>query len=193
MAVKEHIQFEGFYEFSELLDQIKDDFGEKDSKAIMRKAMKASMEPVLSKARMEAEKSVDTGALQASLWIESRKPTNKDRRSKYVSRNDIAIAAVTTAPGWKLKKTAFHNRKNTKSAIKQVGVASDARAMAVEFGFKHIAQREFGSAKVPARPFLRPALESTSSTVISILSDNLKRELERYKARQARRAKRMRG
>ena len=166
MADKTAIQFEGFFEFKELLDKMDDELGPKDSRGILRKAMKKSMAPVLQVAKILAP--VDTGALVASLQIEARKPTRKDRRSKYVSNTDTAIAQVTTAPGNKLAKK---------------GIKSDARAVA----------NEFGTAKMAPKPFMRPALESQSAGVISILSDNLKQELERYKARQARRAAKMKG
>lgn len=161
MAEKTSIGFEGFYEFKELLDQLEDDFGPKDSKALLRKAMRISMQPVLQAAKILAP--VDTGALVASLQVEARKPTRKDKRSKYVSESDVAIAQVTTAPGNKLAKK---------------GIKSDARAVA----------NEFGTAKMVGKPFMRPALESQSTTVISTLSVNLKTEIERYKARQIRRA-----
>lgn len=170
------IKFEGFYEFKELLDELEKDFGPKDSKAILRKAMRNAMQPVLLAAKTLAP--VNTGALQASLQVEARKPTRKDKRSKYVSNSDVAIAMVSTAPGYKLARTAFHNQKNTKSNIKQIGIKSDARATAMEFG----------TANVAAKPFLRPALESESATVISELSNSVKTEVERYKARQTRRA-----
>lgn len=178
MAAKITFDWEGFQEFEELINQMVEDFGEKDTRKIMRNAVKDSMAPVLMDAKLRAP--TDTGALQASLQIEARKPTGKDRKSKYVDRTDAVIASVTTAPGWKLKKTAFFNRKNKKSDIKQVGINSDARAVAMEFG----------TAKVAAKPFLRPALESNKMVVVDSLGDNLKVHLERYKARAARRAKR---
>lgn len=177
MAVKISFGWEGFKEFEELVDQMVEDFGEKDTRKMMRNAMKNAMQPVLVDAKLRAPS--DTGALAASLQVEARKPTGKDRRSKYVDKTDAVIASVTTAPGWKLKKTAFFNKKNKKSDIKQVGINSDARAVAMEFG----------TAKVAAKPFLRPALEANKAVVVDSLGDELKTQLERYKARAARRAK----
>jgi len=174
MAVKISFGWEGFKEFEELVDQMVEDFGEKDARKMMRNAMKNAMQPVLIDAKLRAPS--DTGALAASLQVEARKPTGKDRRSKYVDKTDAVIASVTTAPGWKLKKTAFFNKK---SDIKQVGINSDARAVAMEFG----------TAKVAAKPFLRPALEANKAVVVDSLGDELKTQLERYKARAARRAK----
>jgi HK97 gp10 family phage protein len=115
---------------------------------------------------------VDTGALQASLQIEARKPNNKDRRSKYISQTDVAIAAITTAPGKKLAKTKFQNQR---TGATQIGIKSDAR----------VAAMEFGTAKVAAKPFLRPSLESNKTNITNDLGKSLGDALEKYKARQA--------
>lgn len=176
---KVNVGFEGFQELEDVLKELSNDLGEKDSRRIIRLGIKKALQPVLIDAKAEALK--DTGALAASLQIESRIPTKKDRRSKYVSYTDKFIGAVTTASGAKLAKTSFVNLrspealKDRKEAIKQVGIKSDARAIAVEFG----------TAKMAGKPFLRPALEKNSSIVISELADHLRTALSRYRARQA--------
>jgi HK97 gp10 family phage protein len=175
MATKVSVEFQGFEEFKELADQIVDDFGYKDASNIMVAAARLSMRSALDLAKSLAPS--DTGALRASLQIEARKPRNKDQRSKYIQKDDVAIALITTAPGKKLAKTAFKNERNTRSNIKQVGIKSDARATIMEFG----------SAKTPAQPYLRPALESSSGAVTSDLGKALGKALENYKARQAKR------
>lgn len=162
MAEQSRVTFQadGFDEFEELLTKITNEFGYKDAQGILRKAVRVSMQPVLQTAKILAP--VDTGAMVASLQIEARKPTRKDRQSKYVEQNDAVISAVTTAPGYKLAKK---------------GIKSDARAVA----------NEFGTAKMAGKPFMRPALESQSVSVLSTLSDELRVQLERYKARRSRR------
>lgn len=164
--------FEGFAEFDELLTTMVQDIGQKDARGVLRKAVRKAMAPVLMHAKQNAP--VDTGALAASLQLEARKPSRKDKRSKYIEEADTVISAVTTAPGNKLAKRKF---LNVKTQAKQVGIQSDMRAIA----------QEFGTAKVPAQPYMRPALESNSQSVIGSLGDQLKFELERYKARTARR------
>ena len=174
MAIKIDVQFEGFKEFEDLSKQIANDFGYKDASNIMVSAARLAMRSALNAAKSLAP--VDTGALQMSLQIEARKPRHKDRRSKYVSQNDVAIALITTAPGKKLAKTKFTNQK---TGTIQTGIRSDARATVMEFG----------SAKTPAQPYLRPALESSSSTVTRDLGKSLGAALEKYKARQAKKVK----
>jgi HK97 gp10 family phage protein len=174
MALKVNVQFEGYEEFKQLADQIINDFGEKDAKNIMVNAARASMRTALDVARSLAP--IDTGALRASLQVEARKPRKKDLQSRYVHESDVAIALITTAPGKKLAKTRFTNQR---TGEKQQGIASDARATVMEFG----------SAKTPAQPYLRPALESSSGKITADLGKELGIALEKYKARQAKKRK----
>lgn len=162
---------EGKREFDDLIEEIIDDMGEKDAKKILRKTVYEAMKPVLFDAKMRAP--VDTGALQASLRINAGKPTRKQKRSKYISPTDVVIATVTTSTVKQLAKVRFKNRKNTNSNIQQIGVKSDARAIA----------NEFGTANRGAKPFLRPALESNAQTVVNSLGDSLKSALTKYRSK----------
>ena len=81
------VQFTGVKELEELIGEMQDDFGIKDQKKILTAAVRKSMAPVLSNARQLAP--VDTGALRASLRIEARKPSRKDKKSIYVNPNDV--------------------------------------------------------------------------------------------------------
>lgn len=175
--------FEGFRELEDVFTEIENDLGEKDAKRIIRRAMKAAMQPVLIMAKAEALK--DTGALAASLQIEVRKPTKKDKGSKYVSYGDKMIAAVTTASGKKLAKTEWtkahkSNRGEITHFTKEKGIPSDARAIAVEFG----------TARMDGKPFLRPALEDNRTVVVDELALQLRTALEKFKARPARKVRR---
>lgn len=163
---------EGKKEFDDLIKEIVDDLGEKDAKKILQKAAYESMRPVLYDARMRSP--IDTGGLQASIRLNAGKPKSKEKRSKYVSPTDIVTATVTTSTIKQLAKVRFKNRKNTKSNIQQIGVKSDARAIA----------NEFGTANRGAKPFLRPALESNAQSVVNSLKDSLKMVLEKYRAKQ---------
>ena len=174
MATIVKVEYEGFAETQELFKQIVNDFGYKDASNIMRNAVRQSMQPVLAKAKSMVAK--DTGALAASLQIETRKPGKKDFRSKYILPGDIVIGTVTTASGNKLAKTKF---KNVKTGEKQTGIESDARAIAVEFG----------TAKMGAKPFMRPALESSSAQAASTIGEALASALIKYKAKQAKKVK----
>ena len=163
------IAFYGQAEFTEVIREMQNDFGEKDQKKILSSAMRVAMKPVLEKAKNLVR--VDTGGLRASLQIEARKPTTRDKRSIYVSPTDTVIGTVTTASGKQLAKKNF---KNVRTGKKQKGIPSDARGVA----------EEFGTAKRAGKPFLRPALESSSSQLLESLTMSLKNALSKYKAKQ---------
>ena len=137
--------------FRELADEIGD---KKANSKILIPAVRESMKPVLAKARADAP--VDTGGLKRSLQVEARRPNRKDKRSKYIANTDTVISLVTTAPGKKLAK---------------LGIKSDARAIA----------QEFGTARNPAHPYLRAALESQSTSVVKNLAGILARRIDQYK------------
>ena len=161
----------GFQEFEDLLLQIRDDFGVKDAKNILKTAVKDAMTPVLLTAKSLV--AVDTGALRESLRIEARSPNRRDKNSRYVLDTDTIIGTVTTAPGNVLARRSFHNLHNKKSKIKQVGIPSDARANV----------QEHGSYKMAAHPFLRPALESQGANAASSLGEKLGKRLEQYRSK----------
>ena len=165
-AVK--ISFVGHKELNEVFKELSDSFGPKDNQAILKKAVRQAMLPVLAQAVSLVPR--DTGALAASLQVESRRPTGKDKRSKYISDTDTVIGLVTTAPGKKLAKTKFTNKK---TGAEQVGIHSDMRAAAVEFGTKNMV----------GTPFLRPALEGEAGAVLNQLSGLIKQNLEKFKSK----------
>jgi hypothetical protein len=164
-------KLEGAQELKDVLQELSNDFGTKDQKNILKRGVREALKPVLNTAKYLVP--TDTGALRASLRIESRKPSKRDKNSKYVNQNDTVIGTITTAPSNVLARTKFQNLRNTKSNIKQVGIESDARAIAMELG----------TANVPSKPYLRPALESQASAVTDDLADNLRNALNKYKAR----------
>jgi HK97 gp10 family phage protein len=152
------IKLEGIGPIANVLKEIEQEIGDKKAQSkILVPAVREAMKPVLAMAKANSPK--DTGALERSLIIEARRPTRRDRRSKYVTETDTVIAAVTTASGKKLAK---------------MGIESDARAIA----------QEFGSAKNTAHPYLRPALESMAQSTVNLLSGILARRIEQFKAKQ---------
>lgn len=169
------LQWAGFKEFEDLLTEIEDDFGEKDAKKILRNACRMAMEPVLKTAQglLEMHGNVDTGQLLKSLQVEARKPTARDKRSKYSTPTIVMLSRVTVAPGNKLKKMKFYNQRTRR---KQIGAQSDARAYAIEFGTARWLPGE-------GKPFLRPALESNAQTVTDNLTQSLRQALLKYKSK----------
>ena len=149
------IKLEGVGNVQAVFRELADEIGDKKANSkILIPAVREAMKPVLAKARTDAP--VDTGGLKRSLQVEARRPNRKDKRSKYIANTDTVISLVTTAPGKKLAK---------------LGIKSDARAIA----------QEFGTARNPAHPYLRVALESQSTSVVNNLAGILARRIDKYK------------
>lgn len=177
------IKLEGIGEVDKALRELENDFGQKESaKRVLVPAVREALKPVLMQAIANAPK--DTGGLALSLQVEARRPTSRDRRSKYITQTDTVIGAVTTASAKKLarmsegKGLASARRKLKKLGFENpqefTGVDSDARAMS----------QEFGTAKIPAQPYLRPALESNAQTTVNRLADILKRRINEFRSKQ---------
>ena len=153
--MKTSMKLEGLAEVSNILQELENEIGDKAARSkILVPAVREAMKPVLEAAKNMAPK--DTGGLVRSLRIEARRPNKKDYRSKYVNQSDTVIATVTTAPGKVLAKK---------------GIKSDARAIA----------QEFGTAKMAAKPYMRPALEANYPSVVDSLKKILLRRIEKFR------------
>lgn len=181
----------GAEELAYLLEQISKDYGvESADKNVLIPAAKDAMKIVLNsaKSKLVPGHGYDTGQLQRTLRVDARLARSKDRRSKYVSESDLVIAQVS----------ALIN--------KQGNDVSDGRAMFVEYGTKNhnktiktpkglskrgitAMQREFGTVRMAARPYLRPALEENQNKVTDKLKENIQAQITKYKAKQAKQSK----
>lgn len=164
--------------FQELANEIGD---KKATSKFLLPMMKQAMAPVLTAARLLVPR--DSGLLARNIQTKVKRPTSKDKRSKYVSNTDVAIAKVETIPiQAKHKKEAKELRRtlgmkniklNAKKFYEARGYFYDARAIA----------NEFGTANRPAKPFLRPALEGQASTVVDLLSVLLDQKIQQYRSK----------
>lgn len=169
MADSVTFKMEGFKEFADLVADIQNDYGPKDSKKILTGAVRQAMKPVLTSAKSLVAK--DTGALGITLQIQAKKPSAKDKKSRYVSQGDAVIGIVSAyVKGAKLAKMKF---KHAQTGEAMAGMKSDARANV----------QEFGSYKMPAHPYLRPSLESQGGAVVNDLGQTLGASLEKYKSK----------
>lgn len=166
------IKYSGFSDLEKLLLKMANDFGVKDTqKNVLVPAAKNAFGIVFNAAKnnLIPGHGYDTGQLKRTLRVNARAVKGKDLRSKYINVGDVVIAYVSA----KLNKTYAKNLSK-KGKLIGTGDISDARAIAVEFG----------TAKMPAKPYLRPAIESNYQAVTAKLSSELKKKLESYKAQQ---------
>ena len=179
-------KIEGLKDVYAAFEQLADEIGDKKAQSkVLIPAAREAMQPVLVQAKTNAP--VDTSALSNTLIVEARRPTKRDRRSKYITDTDTVIAAVTTKAFPKKIRGAFFKENQSlyesdkkayqqkfKALTKQLNFPYDARAIA----------QEFGTAKHGAQPFLRPAMESQSQQTVRRLGEILGRRMNQYKAKQ---------
>jgi HK97 gp10 family phage protein len=176
-------KIQGLKDVLAAFEELATDIGDKKARSrILVPAAREAMKPVLTMARMNAPK--DSGDLARTMQIEARRPTRKDIRSKYITEKDTVIALVTTKAFPKKLKKEFYEKnadlyktdkaqynRDLKERKKQVGVLSDARAIA----------QEFGTARNGAQPYLRPALESQADQTAKRLGEILARRISKYR------------
>lgn len=173
---------EGLDTLLQTFDDIAKQIGDKKANSkILVPAVREAMRPALNQAKTFAPK--DTGALAAHLQIEARRPTKRDRRSKYVGESDNVIALVTTKAFPKKLKKKFYEENQGLSAEQR---AKKFKQFALSTGFPYDARaiaQEFGSARNPAHPYMRTALESASPAVLDKLGTAIAYRIDNYKAR----------
>ena len=188
-------KFYGFGELQDVFNVISKEWGVTDArKNVLVPAARNAMKIVLEAAKrnLYPGHGLDTGQLKRTLSISARTVTGKDRRSKYVKSGDLIIAQVSS----KLYKKYLDNPNPKTGKLTNVGDISDARAIAVEYGTKNknksvditglskrsamALQRELGTVRMEARPYLRPALEKNHNEVAEKLRLELKNRIEKY-------------
>jgi HK97 gp10 family phage protein len=174
-------KFEGLSDVLQVFDELAREIGDKEAKSkVLVPAARKAMQPVLAQAQQNAP--VDTGGLRLSLQVEARRPNRRDKRSKYVSESDAVIAVVTTASGRKLKQMSEgKGLERARKRLTKMGVES-SRFMGIDSDARAIAQ-EFGSARNPQQPYLRPALESNASIAANSLGESLAAQIQKYRSR----------
>ena len=153
--MKTTMRIEGLAEVQRVFETLQMEIGDKKARSkILIPAVKKALKPVKTTAM--ALSPDDTGALDRSMKITAKRPSNKDKRSKYVFKTDSVIGIVSAGV------TKEQKKKNGKP---------DMRAIAQEFGSSHN----------PERAYLRPALERNMQSVVSILSTEIINYIDKFK------------
>jgi len=174
----------GIKETLDVFELLAVEIGDKKATSkILLPAMREAMQRVQSVARMLAP--IDTGKLKESIGIIARRPTNRDKKSQYIKRSDIAIAMVSTRV---IPKHITKEFSQANKGLKGRERSTAKRAFLTEKGLaydKRAVSQEFGNAELPAKPFMRPALESQTSAVVATLGAILKQKIEQYRSKTA--------
>lgn len=163
---------EGFPELFAAMDTIKEEIGKGKTDRIWREAMTAAFQPVLAAAKNNAPS--DTGQLSNRIYMKVHRPNRSDKGSKYYEQGEIYMARVSVSP--LRDDSTLHTILNKRGKFQSVWKNRKPVALS----------QEFGNARVPAQPFLRPALAKNQNEVLSILSDKLKLAIEEVAQKAAR-------
>jgi HK97 gp10 family phage protein len=153
-------QLTGFAEFEQQLQEMARDFrGDLVARNTLVPAAKSAMESVLNSAKTKAPV--------------GDKP--RDEKNPIHMRDTIRLDA--RIPRENDKRSEYINE--TDSAIAVVSVKKSAVSLA----------NEFGTSKMPANPFLRPALQENAQTVLTALKSELAQRIVDYAKKLERRRK----
>ena len=150
---------------------------------VIRRATGAAMTPVVQSARknLKKNKTFDTGALSRSIG----------KKTKVYKRSGVVVTLVGPRRGFKDAKSG-RNPTNYAHLI-ELGfrVVKRSRSSAGSFlreakGFRKTSET---LTKVPAKPFLRPALDDNENAVLSRYRRELARGIERVGKKMGRRSR----
>lgn len=156
------VSTQGFDDLFKAMDELAEEVGKGKTDAIWRRAMGFAIQPVLASARANAP--TDTGQLKEHIYMKVQRPQARDKASASY-QGETFIARVTVGPKRldSQEQTTITKKGKEKTTYKHRPVAL---AM------------EFGTANVPAHPFMRPALENNIDTVLERLGKSVWYELQ---------------
>jgi len=160
MMAKDVIRVEGLSEVAAALSEL----GKATGKNVVRRAMLKALAPLRDQAAAAAPNL--TGGLRRSLQISAK----LSGRQQSVHKADIGAQTVMTAEGF----------RSTPQTVVFMFVGPMG-------GPKSIVQ-EFGSVHVSPKPYLRPAWDSNAKPMLDTIAGELWAEIEKARARLARKA-----
>jgi HK97 gp10 family phage protein len=171
---KEVVRVEGLAELEAALDALP----EAVARTTLTRTLRKAAGPI--QAEMQAKAPQRTGGLRNSIVIRTR------------IRNTVGFAeySSTLAGGGSIREA----RGALRDARRGAGSGANAAARAevnIVVGAPHGRLLEFGTVKMPAHPFARPAWEGGKSGALTTISVELGAEIEKSRARLARRAARL--
>jgi hypothetical protein len=163
MSIDMKMTAQGFPELFQAMDELAEEIGKGKTDKIWRNAMSFAIEPVLQDAKSFAPE--DTGQLAKHIYSKVHRPQARDKTSQSY-QGEMYIARVTAST---LRDDVIHKVILNKRGKFQT-VVGNKKPVPVS--------QEFGNARVSAKPFLRPALESNYDNVISRLGQAIWSELQ---------------
>jgi HK97 gp10 family phage protein len=152
-------QVEGMDDLFAQLNNLKDEIGKQKTDRIWREVVTRAAQPILEAVKSNAPK--DTGQLADRIYMKVRRPKARDKNGKFYLGEEY-FARIIASP---LRDTSelhmiVNKRGNTQTVWKK------KKPVAIS--------QEFGNARVPAHPFMRPGLLQAKNHAVQIMGDILK-------------------
>ena len=162
---------EGFDELFKAMEELAEEIGKGKTDRIWRTAMQYAIEPVLQDAKSYApyDENSKTGHMRDHIYLKVHRPMQRDKSGKYYA-GEMYMARVTVSPiRDDTRMDVILNKKG-----KFQTVYRNKKPVAVS--------QEFGNARVPGNPFLRPALDNNIDRIQSRLGWSIWYQIEsKYK------------
>jgi HK97 gp10 family phage protein len=158
-------QVNGFAELYKAMDKLSEEIGKGKTDKIWRTSMAYAMEPVLQDAKTFAPQ--DTGQMQNRIYMKVHKPQSRDKSSStYNGEMYIARVSVSTLRDDSIQDFIVNKRGKLQS------VWRNKRPVPVS--------QEFGNARTPSHPFMRPALDNNIERIKSRLGSALWQKITEF-------------
>ena len=165
MAIQYSFKIEGFDALTAALNEMKEEVGKQKTDKIWREAVRRGGEPILEAVKAAAP--MDTGQLRQRIYMKVRRPKARDKAGKLYAGEEY-MARIIASP--LRDESQQHFIVNKKGRLQSVW--RNKKPVAIS--------QEFGNARVPARPFLRPGLRNASNRAVEIVKMFLSIKINEY-------------
>ena len=166
MSAELAFKAEGFEDLFRKMDELKEEIGKGKTDKIWRTAMKYAFEPVHQDAKTYAP--ADTHQLEEHIYMKVHRPMARDKSGKAYTAGEIYMARVTASTI--RDDTIYKFIVNKRGKLQTIVV--NKKPVPVS--------QEFGNARTPAHPFLRPALDNNLDRVQSRLGWAIWQQIEKF-------------
>jgi HK97 gp10 family phage protein len=139
-------------------------FALRKAAVILQKEIRGNIDQIIATPNVDGSDTKSTGALKASVAIKRRKMGMGQKGERF----DVGI--------FKLSKAYANNRKNVRSG--RAGKNYEVLPPTYYAWFL-----EYGTEKMTAKPFMRPAFDSKRESVVSAFRDELFKKIDAIKGK----------
>lgn len=170
--IKMSAKLEGLRELDNQLKEL----GAVAAVKVMQGQVRHAMKPVLERAKAMAP--VDEGALRDGLAIRVLKPSQTKKSS--------VMAGIVVRPPPGMTKAYRRLRRLVKEKWKQRSLKRELIRNSATWRWHFV---EFGTSKMAARPFLRPAMDASADGIVTEFRKDLRKRIHKLRAKRFRRYK----